>query len=327
MIVSPMKHSDFIKSLIESANDERYKAEAQEYSRRKAVQNPYYAEGLTPMSESILGIEATAKRTQDKYNTFVESLKCSLLGECFYRVISESLNPRLASDNECQTIARGLINNYINENGVNEILDKMRTKSYLLSEMHEIVTDTVKSVREGLDMSDPNSLFMTTSAKDTFMDKVNATDAEDVVEAIGDRVTAATDEFIRNNAEDKETIKSILAKTKDSTEDITGNAGIEDSEKEDIIESMNLLAKRKITDVRAKSNNIFGTMVTETAMSVMRDKEGSLKREFMSEGRINIPKIVDRVTVMYTFLEALNTMKLEKIDEAYLDKVIKSMSI
>ena len=323
MIVSPMKHKDFIKVLIESAEDERLREEAKREQYSKSLDN---FDGLCAVSESIISTSAIRTRNQNKYNTFVESVKCSLLGECIYKVFSESIDSRLAQDHQCEAVARSLISNWIQEKGVNDILSDMRTKSYVLSEFHDIVMDTVKSLRESIDMDDSGSLVMHTDIREKFFDKLDMTEVGDVTDAIGQRVAAATEDFLRNNAEDKQRIKEILTDTRDKVEDINKDKELEDEDKEDIIESYNMVAKRKITEIRAKNNNIFGTMVMETAIAAMKDKnDGPLHMEFMSEGRIDMPKIVDRVSVMYTFLETINTMKLEKIDEAYLDEVITSI--
>ena len=59
--------------------------------------------------------------------------------------------------------------------------------------------------------------------------------------------------------------------------------------------------------------------------SCMKNQE--LSEEFTENGKLNVPKIVDRMQVMYTFIETVNTMNLYKVDEAYMQNLIESLRV
>ena len=45
----------------------------------------------------------------------------------------------------------------------------------------------------------------------------------------------------------------------------------------------------------------------------------------MTEGNLNIGKITSRVGLMYTFLETLNTARIETITESYLEDLVENL--
>jgi hypothetical protein len=65
-------------------------------------------------------------------------------------------------------------------------------------------------------------------------------------------------------------------------------------------------------------------MVHTMCETVMRKPD--MHAEFMSEGKLDVPKIVDRIRVMYTFMETLNTSKIERVNEAFINGVIRDLS-
>ena len=54
-------------------------------------------------------------------------------------------------------------------------------------------------------------------------------------------------------------------------------------------------------------------------------KDDQLKEEFTEGAKLNIPKIVDRIETMYTFIETVNTMQLYPVDEEYMQNLIESL--
>ena len=65
-------------------------------------------------------------------------------------------------------------------------------------------------------------------------------------------------------------------------------------------------------------------MVHSMCESAMKHKETTHKEFFAEGGHLDMGKIVDRTKLMYTFLEMLNTTKIEKIDENYIANVVSS---
>ena len=320
MIVNPISNKTLVKALIESTNSEVKKKEAEE---KKQLQEA--SESLTVLGESVLGVQARRRKTQDKYNSFIESVKSILLQECIYKVFSEAVDPKVMAEENSDVIARNMISSFIQENGVREILSKMRYSSLTNSSLVSLIESTVKKIREAVDMTDPNTLVMDTTIKDDFFENLNLEDTGDVSDMISQRVMASIDDFIKSNSNDREKIKEILTDAKEKIDQVKANEDKDDETKTEIAESYDHIAKRHITNIRNRKQNVFNVMVSEMCKNAMKNDD--LKCEFVTEGKINVPKVVSRVSLMYTFLETVNTMKLADVNEAYLDEVIASLSL
>ena len=319
-IVNPISNKTLVKALIESTNSEVKKKEAEE---KKQLQEA--SESLTVLGESVLGVQARRRKTQDKYNSFIESVKSILLQECIHKVFSEAVDPKVMAEENSDVIARNMISSFIQENGVREILSKMRYSSLTNSSLVSLIESTVKKIREGVDMTDPNTLVMDTTIKDDFFENLNLEDTGDVSDMISQRVMASIDDFIKSNSNDREKIKEILTDAKEKIDQVKANEDKDDETKTEIAESYDHIAKRHITNIRNRKQNVFNVMVSEMCKNAMKNDD--LKREFVTERKINVPKVVSRVSLMYTFLETVNTMKLADVNEAYLDEVIASLSL
>ena len=269
--------------------------------------------------------EGPKKWTQDKYNTFIESVRSILLQECIYKVFSEAANPKIMAEENSDVIARNMISSFIQENGVREILNRMRDNSLTNSSLVSLIESTVKKIREGIDMTDPNTLVMDTTIKDDFFENLNLEDTGDVSDMISQRVAASIDDFIKSNSNDREKIKEILTDAKEKIDQVKANEDKDNETKAEIAESYNHIAKRHITNIRNHKQNVFNVMVSEMCKNAIKNDD--LKREFVTEGKINVPRVVSRDSLMYTFLETVNTMKLADVNEAYLSEVIASLSL
>lgn len=319
MNVNPVSNKQLIKAVLENYQNESDMKDVKEYQEKKAN------EALTFLGESVIGVQARRKKTQNKYNTFIESVRSILLQECIYKVFSESVSKKFMKDPSAEAISRNMISSFIQENGTSDIIDKMKTSSLLNSSMVQLIESTVKKIRENVDMEDPNTLVLDTSIKDDFFENLNLEDTGDVSDMISQRVAACIDDFVKSNAEDRKKITDILNDAKEKIDEVKDDEDKSDEEKEEISESYNIMAKRRMTNVRSKKQSVFTCMVTEMCKNAL--KNDAMKHEFVTEGQLNVGKVINRVGLMYTFLETVNTMKLATVNEAYLDEVIASLSM
>ena len=81
---------------------------------------------------------------------------------------------------------------------------------------------------------------------------------------------------------------------------------------------------RRINDVYdERRHTLFDHMVHEIAGTVVKD--ATLKDIYSESGRVDVEKVVSSTRCIYGFLEFVNTIQLDKIDEAYIEKVIKEL--
>lgn len=295
----------FVNSLLENAKtiDMENKKEK---ARLESVNNMIFS-----TNENIIKAGMNAESIAAKKRAFVENVKSLLLGECIYKIYNESFGITIKNEGD-ESIKRSLVNGYIKENGVNNLLARFKYSSNLLSEMSLLVSKYTKSILEKADQE--KDLSIDPELKDDFFKDLNLLDSGEASESIRMRVTSAVDEFIQNNINNKMDIEDTLNNIKEK---------IAVTKDETVKESYEHMAKRKISMIRNRKKSIFEAMVYNMAESIL--KNDVLKNEYMNENKIDMDKVVDRTRLMYSFLETVNTLKIEKVNESYIESVLDSI--
>ena len=101
--------------------------------------------------------------------------------------------------------------------------------------------------------------------------------------------------------------------------------GDEDSTESKIAKESATMNNRKIKDITEnRPLTIFEKMTRELGSSIVRNV--SIREQYLDEnGSLDSGSVVESARVMYGFLETLNTLKLEKVDEKYIAKVLEEI--
>lgn len=265
-------------------------------------------------TEDIFKLKENKNKKEREYKKFIHDTKKSLLAECIYSLMDKSIGYQ-QDKVRADVIKRNLVDNFIQEQGVDSLISRFRTESALLSEYSRIVEKYSKIIVEKVDKDNPDTFLVEPEEKDKFFEELEMSDVDEIATAIKMRVSDSVDEFINSNIRQKEEIKEVLTKSKEK---------IESSRSEEIKESYNILAKRKISSIReGRKMNIFESMVFTLAEASMKDEQ--LKSIYTVNGKLDMDSIVENCTIMYSFLETLNSAKMVKIDEAYLKDVLEQL--
>ena len=157
-----------------------------------------------------------------------------------------------------------------------------------------------------------------------FDDLENEDDVQKAIELIRTRVADAEETFIRNNAEDKKKIDELLNKISTNVKTVETMAE-KDPKKAQVATEAVREYKRKINDVyKEKSFTIFGKMANILTESIVKDD--AIRESYTTEdGTLDVDLAVESAKVMYGFLETLNTIQIEKVDEKYIANIINGM--
>ena len=157
-----------------------------------------------------------------------------------------------------------------------------------------------------------------------FDDLENEDDVQKAIELIRTRVADAEETFIRNNAEDKKKIDELLNKISTNVKTVETMAE-KDPKKAQVATEAVREYKRKINDVyKEKSFTIFGKMASILTESIVKDD--AIRESYTTEdGTLDVDLAVESAKVMYGFLETLNTIQIEKVDEKYIANIINGM--
>ena len=180
-----------------------------------------------------------------------------------------------------------------------------------------VIVDDDEDEEESLEDDDEN--------KDkVFEDLDKEEDVQKAVELIRKRVADAEETFIKNNAEDKKKIDDLLGKISDNVKTVE-DMGDEDSTESKIAKESATMNNRKIKDITEnRPLTIFEKMTRELGSSIVRNV--SVREQYLDEnGSLDSGSVVESARVMYGFLETLNTLKLEKVDEKYIAKVLEEI--
>ena len=273
--------------------------------------NNSYANENNMVMENLIYRESATNR----YHTFSETVRSALVTETLYKILVESVNDEVRNDTSSKSILRAIVSNYVNENGYMNILNRMRSASVTTSILHNIINENADKILKSVDKKNPDTFTITPAMKDEFFKQLDYSDSELISDAINRRVSDAMQDFITANTKDHEDITAALKKAQEKIAECP-----DDNE---LREGYEFNAKRANTEVRNRPKGVFHTMVSAMCESVIKHNE--MHAEFMSEGKLNIEKIVSRTSLLYTFMEMLNTSRIDVINESFIDKIIKDL--
>ena len=157
-----------------------------------------------------------------------------------------------------------------------------------------------------------------------FDDLEKEDDVQKAIETIKTRVADAEETFIRNNAEDKKKMDEILSKISANVKTVEDLAG-KDKKKEEVAQEHIKLGKRKYDSVINERNlTIFEKMTRKLGSGVI--KNAAVKESYVTEsGALDVDKVVESAKIMYGFLETLNTLRLDNVNEKYIINILEKM--
>ena len=150
------------------------------------------------------------------------------------------------------------------------------------------------------------------------------TDVKKAIEVIRQRVADAEQTFIKRNAEDKKAIDELIGKISDNVKTVEDISNDKDP-KSEVAEEAARLCKQKINAITEnRTLSVFEKMTRNIHYNVIRNQV--VKESYTNEsGAIDTALVVETAKVMYGFLETLNTLQLEKVDEKYIQNILNEM--
>jgi len=288
----------------------------QEYDEKnhiKDIANKKLLELKEDARQSYMDKRSQNNLREQEFIKFGEDIKKVFLSECIMDIFTKVLQSPVMEANTL-VIARNLVNKFINENGVDNLLREFKTKSILLSEYNRLTNGYYKKTIKDCDKDNKDTYLLDPKIKDDFFDELKMTDPEYAIGIIKDRVSDGIQEFIDGNIANKIDIKDILQSVKDK---------IDTAKIDGVEESYGLFAKRAIHNIKDKPKNVFWTMTQYMCESVMKNNE--LKNYYLKDNKLDIDRIIEDCKVMYTFLELLNSTKMANINEQYIENILSDI--
>ena len=300
--------------------------------RLKEEEQTARAEQARALAESASYAEATAfkEAAENKrmfrlkaYPAFKESVENKFVGGFLWTLYEQVLDKNQASDFG-KSIARGVVESYVKENGAMNIVRNMNGKSLYLTEAAQLIDSTIESVLEDVDKDNVDSYAINPEKEMEFYDSLDNSETDDITNTIRMRVVDAEEKMATDNIKDKLDMDEIMRSAADrinavKTSNYEGNISDESAEKQQQeAVSMSKYRMNKVANDRPRS--VLEQMVRTNSKKVLSDNE--LRKVYSENGQINFDKLIEATTAIYGFMETLNTLKIEYFDNESLKKMI-----
>ena len=294
--------------------------EEQEMERLKEIRRRREVDKINEESNRIYDRRMASTKARESYIDFKSNLKNTLVCECVYNVYKNSIPSYILEifedkDINIDSICRGFVEDFVNEQGVDRLLRSWKRKNVLLREYASIVEETMNSVVESLDKNDPSSFGVSSGDKSQFYANLSNSTPEEVVDTIKNRVVGSIETFLDDHKNMKNAVTDIYNQAQSK---------IASTEDEELKEAYNMRANAAIKEQTSRSSNVFGQICTQLGRNIMCDD--NLREQYINEaGRLDTETVVGLTGLMYTLLETCNTLKLVDVNTEYIESLLEDM--
>lgn len=297
------------------AEQRKAKEEAAKLARQKSI-NEFNQHIVEEENQKM-----AFNKSVDKLLEFKANVKKSLIKKMLMELCVGSIPNYTHRE---YSICENLIENYISEVGETALLKNMRfSENGFLRTCWSEINSHYKTITEDATRDEDTQYIDSGSLDDFWKDVDNTEDVDDITNLIRMRVSNAEENFVNRNQQDKENVKTVLKQTADRVQmakDTNDNDYAESVE-----ESETRIAKDKIYKIQHEGyRSVFDRMVRNLSEAAVKNKDakGSLIDE---NGKLNMDSIVESARCMYSLLETIGTIQLEKVDNKYIEDTLKSI--
>lgn len=303
-------------NIINNYNTEDYILEemANKYYEGEYRERKVFEDNEDDIGRILYEMQMEDKNAQLAYNDFKIKVKDDLLYEAILYMYKPTLKERISPRTEA--LSKTLVKDFIQENGSEKLLKDYRNKSYLLSELFNLVNEYSDAILEKVDRNDISSFVIDTDLKDDFFNTLETEDFQSISTLVNQRIAGAIDEFIIDNQQTKAQIRDIVNQTKeriDSKQNIP----------QDIEEEYRDICKTDIERLkRNKIKTVLECLIFNIAESSIKNPD--LREIYFKDNKPDMDMIIDESITVYSLLETLNTCKLINVNEEYIINFLNS---
>lgn len=297
------------------ADQRKAKEEAAKLARQKSI-NEFNQRIVEEENQKM-----AFNKSVDKLFEFKANVKKSLIKKMLMELCVGSIPNYTHRE---YSICENLIENYISEVGETTLLKNMRfSENGFLRTCWSEINSHYKAITEDATRDEDTQYIDSGSLDDFWKDVDNTEDVDDITNLIRMRVSNAEENFVNRNQQDKENVKTVLKQTADRVQ--MAKDSNDNDYAESVEESETRIAKDKIYKIQHEGyRSVFDRMVRNLSEAAVKneDAKGSLIDE---NGKLNMDSIVESARCMYSLLETIGTIQLEKVDNKYIEDALKSI--
>ena len=260
-----------------------------------------------------------SQKLNEAKSNFRSDVRSLLIESTLDYVVNKSFKNRLVVMSEdSKNLAKSLIKQFVAEEGAENLLYEMSTRSNLLAEVARYIKEEVDRECEEHNNC-PDNMSVNPDIKDDLYNKLDGTEEiQDITDQINNRVSLATQNFIQKNMSNKMDIKDLMATTRDRIENVRTGSEEEDQE---FAQEAAIRMKKEISKINNRPHSIYEQLVINITEAIVKNDD--TRKKFTNEsGKLNMDAIVERAQVMYTMLESINSLQLKKMTKEYIQEAI-----
>lgn len=298
---------------------QRRQAELEEEEKNRILSEMSAANSLNNTKFKEFVREEGYQESKRTPSTFITTVRTKLMEASLNKIFDKCFEGcRFETEPEFN---HSLVNQFVQENGVNSLLLDFSTSTPLLSELALRIENSAKKLLESddVDMENPDTQAMDSDELEDIVDDIDGdSEIEDICDQIRARVSRATEEFIQKNTLDKVNIKDILATTKDKCDNIKSG---DDATDELIKQEAEISAHKQIRAIYNRPHKIFEKLVLNISEACVKNHD--LAEVYLNEsGKINMDMVVSKATSIYTFMEFVDVFRIHPVDEQFIKEMI-----
>lgn len=268
------------------------------------------------------------KRYKDKvmrenYSNFISDTKDLLLTEAIFFFVNESLPETCSLDDRKR--AESIVYNFVKEEKANTLLRKYEMCTELTANIALIVNEAYNKILKetSCDSDKCSNFFIKKSSTEDFYGKIRGLSDGQISKQIQNRVQKATEEFIKQQVTDNQRIEELAATTKDKISSVKGKT---EEVKDEIKQEFANMYKSFSSNIRYnRTRSVFEEMVYKVSDKAVKDSQILESFYTNSEGKLDVDRIIENVTVMYTVMETLNTLKFKTFDARTIQEMVDNI--
>ena len=261
-------------------------------------------------------------KIRKEYTEFVTNSRDYFLSEAMNMILQDSLNESTSTEN--RAYGKALVEGFVRENGSVKLLSEFGKKTLLLASIADVVKEAHQKVLHSCKESDSKTFKISKTVNDDFFEKLIGLSDEKITQKINQKVCDSLENYVQANVNDKEELEELAAKTTEKINNIKAKSA---EERDKIVKEFTNQYNKQVYDIKQRSNrkvSFYEQLVHSVTRDVVSDQ--NILESFTEEsGKLDMSKIRNKVTVMYTFLEMLNTTKMVNVNESYLENIIKNI--
>ena len=263
-----------------------------------------------------------AVQTKKQYVEFISNSRDYFLAEAMNMILQNSLSESTTTSE--REYGKALVEGFVKENNSIKLLSEFASKTLFLANISELVRESHQKVVHSCKEGDCNSFRITQTINSDFFEKLIGLNDEKITKKINEKVCNALEDYVQANVNDKLDLEELAEKTKEKIDNIKAKNA---EERDKIVKEFTYQYQKEVNAIKQRTNRkvgLFEQIMHSMTRSIV--SEQTILESYTNEsGKLDVDKIKGKVTVLYSFLEMLNTTKMVNMNEAYVEKVINSI--